>query len=318
MLGLVGTVDKPISVKIVPSRSYLINIAGNLYGGVSHGRHFQFRHSIPALEGKRRRKTDFVSIKMLWRHVRIVHRHSEKSSLRKHIFILRFGPFDHCLESGEHSVHLEGILNPNIGDLPFGKVDQSHRERGPLFFRTHVPPAHVKTIFIFREEFFANLALFDLATFSKLAGRSVIAGAEGARKRGRRRKAAIQGDIGQALFGVTKQASGFFETKPVRKIIQGFARNCRKNPVEMKFREAGNISQLSQLHRAMQIPAKIVDDPINSLGVFAVGLGLVAWHGLILCHRNYLNWLYAVRATTKRAAPAFPPLESWAPRTSPP
>jgi hypothetical protein len=52
--------------------------------------------------------------------------------------------------------------------------------------------------------------------------------------------------------------------------------------MEVKFREAGNIGKLSQLHRAMQIPAKIVDDPINSLGIIAVGLGLCAWHGDIV------------------------------------
>jgi hypothetical protein len=52
--------------------------------------------------------------------------------------------------------------------------------------------------------------------------------------------------------------------------------------MEVKFREAGNIRQLSQLHRAMQIPAKIVDDPVNSLGIFAVSLGLWAWRGDIV------------------------------------
>jgi hypothetical protein len=52
--------------------------------------------------------------------------------------------------------------------------------------------------------------------------------------------------------------------------------------MEVKFREAGNIRQLSQLPRPMQIPAKVVDEPINSLGVFAVGLGLCAWHGDIV------------------------------------
>src|SRR6266850_6249179 len=65
MLGLVDTIDKPISVKVVPSRSYLMYIGGNLYDGVSHGWHFQFRHSFHALERKRRRKTDLISIKML-------------------------------------------------------------------------------------------------------------------------------------------------------------------------------------------------------------------------------------------------------------
>src|SRR5262245_56219354 len=80
MLGLVGTVDKPISVKVIPRRSYLIDIAGNFYGGVSHGWHFQFRHSFRALEGKRRCKADLVSIKMGRRHVWIVYRHSEENS----------------------------------------------------------------------------------------------------------------------------------------------------------------------------------------------------------------------------------------------
>src|SRR5215469_8288548 len=83
MLGLVGTVDKPISVKVVPSRSYLMDIAGGLYDGVSACRHLQFRYSFHALEGKRRRKTDLISIKMLWGHVWIVYRDSEKNSLRK-------------------------------------------------------------------------------------------------------------------------------------------------------------------------------------------------------------------------------------------
>src|ERR1700693_5341804 len=174
--GLVGTVDKPISVEVFPSRRYLMDVGGNLYDGVSHGWHFQFRPSFPALEGKRRRKTDLISIKMLWGHVWIVYCHSEKNSLRKNI--LGFGPFGHCLHSGKYSVQLKGIRNPNIGDLPFGHDDQSHWKRGSLFFR-----AHAETIFVFREEFFANLALFDLAAFSKLTGRSVVTGSEGARKR---------------------------------------------------------------------------------------------------------------------------------------
>src|SRR5215469_2242427 len=172
MLGLVGTADQPISVKVVPSRSYLMDIAGNLYGGVSHGWHFQLRHSFPALEGKRRRNADLISIKVLWRHVWIVYRHSEQNSLRKNI--LGFGPFDHCPEGGQYSVQFEGIRNPNIGDLPFGNGDQSHWERGSLFLR-----AHAETIFVFREEFFANLALFDFAAFSKLTWRGVVAGSEG-------------------------------------------------------------------------------------------------------------------------------------------
>src|SRR6202041_2503024 len=110
MLGLVDTIDKPVSVKVVPSRRYLVYIAGNLYDGVPHGWHFQFRHSFHALERKRRRKTDLISIKMLWGYVWIVCRHSEKSSLRKNI--LGFGPLDHCLEGGKYPVQFEGIRNP--------------------------------------------------------------------------------------------------------------------------------------------------------------------------------------------------------------
>jgi hypothetical protein len=97
------------------------------------------------------------------------YRHSKKNSLRKNI--LGFGPFDHCLEGGKYSVQFEGIRNRNVGDLPIGNVDQSHWKGGSLFFR-----AHGETIFLFREEFFANLALFDLAAFSKLTWRSVVAG----------------------------------------------------------------------------------------------------------------------------------------------
>jgi hypothetical protein len=130
-----------------------MNAAGNLDDGVSHGWHFQFRHSFPALKGKRRRKTDLISIKMLWGHVWIVYRHSEKNSLRKDI--LAFGPFDDGPHGGKYSVQLKGIRNPNIGDLPFGNVDQSHWKRGCLFFR-----AHGQTIFIFWEEFFLISPLF--------------------------------------------------------------------------------------------------------------------------------------------------------------
>src|SRR5579872_7032765 len=178
MFRLIGTIDKPISVKVVPSSSYLMDIAGNSYDGVSHSWHFQFRDSFPARERKRRRDTDLISIKMLWRHVWIVYRHSEKNSLRKNI--LRFGPLDQCIEGGKNSVHFEGIRNPNIGDLPFGNVDYFHWKRGSLFFR-----AHRETIFVFRKEFFANLALFDLAALSKLTWRRVVAGSEGAGKRSR-------------------------------------------------------------------------------------------------------------------------------------
>jgi hypothetical protein len=63
------------------------------------------------------------------------------------------------------------------------------------------------------------------------------------------------------------------------KIIYGFARNRTENPMDVKFREASNIRKLSQLHRAIQIPAKIVNDPIDSLAIFAVGHGLCAWKG---------------------------------------
>ena len=115
---------------------------------------------------------------MLWGHVRIVHRHSEQYTVRKNI--LGFGPFDHRLEGGNYPIHLEGIRNPNVGDLSFGNVDQSHWKSSSLFFRTHG-----EKIFLSREEFFANLALFDLAAFSKLTWRSAVAGSEGTRKSGR-------------------------------------------------------------------------------------------------------------------------------------
>jgi hypothetical protein len=81
------------------------------------------------------------------------------------------------------------------------------------------------------------------------------------------------------LFGITKKTSGLFKTKPIRKTIQGFARHRSKNPMEVKYREAGHISKLSELYWAIQIPAKIVSDPINSLRIFAVGLGLSGYHG---------------------------------------
>src|SRR5262249_15761342 len=178
MLGLVGAIDKPTSDKVVPRRSYLTDIAGNPGDGVSHGRHSQFRHSFHALKGKRRRKTDLISIKMFWGHVWIVHRHSEKNSLRKNI--LGFGPFDHRLQGGRYAVPFEGIRNPNIGDLPFGNVDQFHWKSRSFFFRTHG-----KIVVLVIEEFFANLALLDLAALSKLAWRSVVAGSEGTRKSGR-------------------------------------------------------------------------------------------------------------------------------------
>ena len=46
--------------------------------------------------------------------------------------------------------------------------------------------------------------------------------------------------------------------------------------MEMEFGEAGHFSQLLQCDLAIEIPAKIVDDPINSLGILFVGLA--AWH----------------------------------------
>jgi hypothetical protein len=49
--------------------------------------------------------------------------------------------------------------------------------------------------------------------------------------------------------------------------------------MEVKFRQAGDSRQLLQFHLAIQIPAKIVDDLIDSLGVFAIGVGLCVWHG---------------------------------------
>jgi len=179
MRGLVVTIDEPTSDKVVGRRSYFTDIAGNPGGCVSHGRHSQFRYSFRALKGTRRRKTDLISIKMLWGHVWIVHRHSEKNSLRKNV--VGFGPFDQRLEGGKYPVHFEGIRNSNIGDLSFGNVDQSHWKSSSLFFR-----AHRQKIFPCREEFFANLALFDLAVFSKVTWRSVVAGSEGARKSSRR------------------------------------------------------------------------------------------------------------------------------------
>jgi len=218
---------------------------------------------------------------MLGRHVRIVHRHSEKSSLRKNV--LGFGPFDHRLQGRQHPVHFEGIRNPNVGDLPFGKVDQPHGKSRSLFLRPHG-----EKILLSREEFFANLALFDLAAFSKPAGRSVVARAEGARKNGRRGITASQGDIGQTLARITKKTSSLFQTKPVRKTVDGFAGNRAKDPVEMKRREAGYFSQFLQFWLAIEILAKMVDDPINSLGVFAAGLDLFAWHDNV--SYQYHNW----------------------------
>src|SRR5579871_4882684 len=100
MLGLVVAVDQPASEKVIPGRSYLTDIAGDPGSGVSHGRHCQFRHSLHALKGNGRCKADLISIERLGGHVRIVHRHSEKSSLRKDI--LGLSPFDQRLESGKY------------------------------------------------------------------------------------------------------------------------------------------------------------------------------------------------------------------------
>src|SRR5262245_29095726 len=121
---------------------------------------------------------------MLWGYVWIVHRHSEKNSLRKNI--LGFGPFDHRLEGGKYPVHFEGIRNPNIGDLPFGNVYQSHWKSSSLLFRTHR-----EKIFLTREEFFANLAFFDISAFSKLIRLSVVAGSKSTLKSGLGLKTAI-------------------------------------------------------------------------------------------------------------------------------
>src|SRR6267154_5183312 len=45
----------------------------------------------------------------------------------------------------------------------------------------------------------------------------------------------------------------------------------------------------------MQILAKIVNDPINSSGIFAAGLGLCIWHGLYWhCGIEIPQWPYTV------------------------
>src|SRR5579871_2808841 len=77
--------------------------------------------------------------------------------------------------------------------------------------------------------------------------------------------------MGQALSGITKQPSGLFEAKAIGKTVQRFARNRGKNPMEVKLREASNLSQLTQLYRTIQILAKVVDDPVNFLDIFAFG-----------------------------------------------
>ena len=67
--------------------------------------------------------------------------------------------------------------------------------------------------------------------------------------------------------------------------------------MEVEFRESGHLGQFLQFHLAMQIPAKMVDDPINSLGIFAVGLGLLAWQEFC-CHRVIVISQWATRSTT--------------------
>src|ERR1043165_153075 len=179
MLWLVVAIDKPASDQVVSRRSYLADIAGNSGHSVAHVRHFQSRHSFSAFKGKRRGEADLISIQMFWSHVWIVHRHSKKSALRKNI--LGLSPSDQGLERGNDPVRFKGVRNPNIGDLSFGQVQQSHWKSRSLFLR-----AHGEIIFVRRKEFFANLALFDLAAFSKLTRRSIVAGSEGSRKSGRR------------------------------------------------------------------------------------------------------------------------------------
>src|SRR3954469_9636970 len=168
MLRLVGTRDEPASDKVIPCRSYLADIAGNPGGGVSHGREVQSRHPFPALKGKRRRQTDLISVEMLWSHVRIVDRHSEKRSVRENI--LGFAPLDDRLERGQELVPIERIGDPDVGDLSFGQIDQSHGKSSSFFLR-----AHGENVFLSGVDFFADLALFDLARFPKLTWRSPVA-----------------------------------------------------------------------------------------------------------------------------------------------
>jgi hypothetical protein len=73
--------------------------------------------------------------------------------------------------------------------------------------------------------------------------------------------------------------SGLFKPKPIRKIIRSFAGDRAKNPMEVKFQETSNVSKLTRLHRAVQIPAKIVDDPINSFRRIVRWPGFCGWHG---------------------------------------
>jgi hypothetical protein len=56
--------------------------------------------------------------------------------------------------------------------------------------------------------------------------------------------------------------------------------------MEMELREACNFSQFGELHRAVQIPPKIVNYLVDSAGVFAVGPGLCAWHGFRRLYRT--------------------------------
>jgi hypothetical protein len=49
------------------------------------------------------------------------------------------------------------------------------------------------------------------------------------------------------LVGITKKTGGLFNTKPTRKIIEGFAGNRSKNPMEVEFREASDMSKLTHL-----------------------------------------------------------------------
>src|SRR5689334_18835590 len=49
--------------------------------------------------------------------------------------------------------------------------------------------------------------------------------------------------------------------------------------MEMKFREAGHLRQFIEFDVAIEIHAKMVDDSINSLRIFAVRLDFPVWHG---------------------------------------
>ena len=51
MLGLIVTMDKPTSEKVVRRRSYLSDIAGNSGGGVSHSRGI-LNLDIPSMHSK--------------------------------------------------------------------------------------------------------------------------------------------------------------------------------------------------------------------------------------------------------------------------